>query len=102
VGGTRATGHTRERERGTPEGNAWCGTLPAVEHGHTCVYCGAQWFCYEDCPFAGPSACEACSVNLAPNTPRRVIPLRDNWLFDRLTDQAAERIRQKFRRDRPQ
>jgi hypothetical protein len=75
--------------------------LPAVEHVHRCVYCGTRWFCLEDCLFAGPSACEKCALSLEPDTPRRVIPLRDTWILDRLTEQAAQRFRARFRRERP-
>jgi hypothetical protein len=100
--GTCATGHTLKREPGAHRQVVHRDTLPAVEHGHICVYCGARWFCHEDCPFAGPSACESCSVNLTPNRPRRVIPLRHSWVMNRLTEQTSERIRKLIRRDRPQ
>jgi hypothetical protein len=74
--------------------------FPAVEHAHRCVYCGTRWLCADDCLFAGPSACEKCALGLEPGTPRRVIPLREAWILDRLTEQAAQRFRARFR-DRP-
>jgi hypothetical protein len=78
-----------------------------MEHPHRCVYCHTAWSCYEDCPFAGASVCERCRDKLceSPDMPLRVIPLRDrrdSWVFDRLTEYDAERIRQSLRRDRPQ
>lgn len=73
-----------------------------MEHAHRCVYCGTRWFCDDDCLFAGPSACEKCALSLEPGTPRRVIPLRDSWILDRLTEQAAQRFRARFLRDRPE
>jgi hypothetical protein len=67
--------------------------LPAVDHGHRCVYCGTRWFCDAACLLAGPSACEPCRARLGPGTPRRVIELRRSWVLDRLTEHAAERFR---------
>jgi hypothetical protein len=72
-----------------------------VDHAHRCVYCETRWLCREDCLFAGPSACEKCALSLEPSTPRRVIPLRDSWILDRLAEQAAQRWRARFLRDRP-
>jgi hypothetical protein len=72
-----------------------------VEHHHRCVYCRSEWFCYEDCPFAGPSACDECREKLrrSPDIPRRVIALNNgSQVLDRLAEREAERIRQMFRR----
>ena len=77
-----------------------------MEHPHRCVYCSEHWFCYEDCPLAGASVCAACREKLreAPeDTPLRVIPLldrRDSWVFDRLIEYDAERVRHEIRRRR--
>jgi hypothetical protein len=75
-----------------------------VEHRHHCLYCRVQWFCHEDCPLAGPSACEECRQKLrqSPDMPRRLIALRDSRVLDHLAEQEAQRIRQQLRRhDRP-
>jgi hypothetical protein len=76
-----------------------------MEHRHHCVYCSDRWFCYEDCPLAGASVCESCRGKLrdAPETPLRVIPLRDrrdSWVFDRLIEHEGERVRRELRRRR--
>ena len=66
--------------------------------------CRALWFCFEDCPLPGASACEACceKIRLSPETPRRVIPLaRGDQVLDRLTEHAAERLRQRLRQRPP-
>ena len=78
---------------------------PAMEHRHRCVYCSDHWFCYEDCPLPGASVCANCRERLreAPDTPLRVIPLqdpRDGWVFDRLIEHDAERLRRELRRRR--
>jgi hypothetical protein len=75
-----------------------------VEHRHRCVYCRTLWFCHEDCPLAGASACEECreKIRLSPQTPRRVIPLASgDRVLDRLTEQIAERLRQRLRQRPP-
>jgi hypothetical protein len=81
-------------------------TLPAMEHPHRCVYCRSLWFCYEDCPLAGPSACEKCREKLlrSPETPRPVIPIeRNSRVLDRLLEYDADRIRENLiRRRRPE
>lgn len=74
-----------------------------MEHPHRCVYCSERWFCYEDCPLAGASVCEKCRDKLTEDTPLRVIPLldrRDSWVFDRLIEHDAERLRHELRRRR--
>jgi hypothetical protein len=79
------------------------GRLPAVEHHHRCVYCRSEWFCYEDCPLAGPSACDECreKVRRSPDIPRRIVALSDgSQVLDRLAEREAERLRQMFRRRR--
>jgi hypothetical protein len=76
-----------------------------VEHRHRCVYCDSLWFCHEDCPFAGLSACADCREKLrqAPGMPRRVIALRARSpVLDRLTEHTAERLRRSLRRNDPQ
>jgi len=81
-----------------------CGSLARVEHRHRCVYCRTLWFCHEDCPLAGASACEECreKIRLSPQTPRRVIPLASgDRVLDRLTEQIAERLRQRLRQRPP-
>jgi hypothetical protein len=74
--------------------------LRAVEHRHRCIYCHAEWFCHEDCPRAGLSACEGCREKLArsPEMPRRVIALDDTRVLDRLAEREAERLREMIRR----
>jgi hypothetical protein len=72
-----------------------------VEHHHRCVYCRSEWFCHEDCPLAGPSACDACREELrrSPDIPRRVIALSDGSpVLDRLAEREAERLREILRR----
>src|SRR5207237_7659099 len=71
----------------------------AVEHAHRCVHCRVVWLCYDDWPLAGPSACAECRemVLRSPETPWRVVPLRDRRVFDRLAEHAAERIRELLR-----
>jgi hypothetical protein len=74
-----------------------------VEHRHRCVYCHTLWFCYEDCPLAGASACVDCREKLArsPDIPRRVIALeRGSPVLDRLAEREAERIRRSIWKDR--
>jgi hypothetical protein len=74
-----------------------------MEHRHRCVYCSAAWFCYDDCPLPGPSACEDCreKINRSPGTPRRVIPLSaGSGVLDRLAKHEAERLRRLIGRDR--
>jgi hypothetical protein len=73
-----------------------------VEHKHRCVYCEALWFCHEDCPFDGPSACTSCrdKIRQSPEVPRRVIALDDTRLLDRLAEREADRVRQMIRRRR--
>ena len=72
-----------------------------MEHHHRCVYCRSEWFCHEDCPLAGPSACDACRDKLrrSPDIPRRVIALSDgSQVLDRLAEREAERLREMIRR----
>ena len=72
-----------------------------MEHPHRCVYCSSEWFCYEDCPLAGPSACDQCREKLrrSPEIPRRVIALSEgSQVLDRLAEREAERLRQRLRR----
>ena len=74
-----------------------------MEHPHRCVYCRDRWLCYDDCPLAGASVCANCRERLrtCPDTPLRVIPLqdrRDGWVFDRLIEYDAERMRRELRR----
>jgi hypothetical protein len=67
------------------------------------VYCRLLWFCHEDCPLAGPSACADCreKVRRSPDTPRRVIMLQDgSRVLESLAEREAERIRELIRRDR--
>jgi hypothetical protein len=73
-----------------------------VEHDHRCLYCDLTWFCHEDCPVVGPSVCDRCRERLrTSDTPRRVIALRaGSPALDRLTQHAAERIRDLLRRPR--
>jgi hypothetical protein len=74
----------------------------AMEHRHGCVYCSVEWFCNEDCPVPGLSACAACRENISrsPDTPRRVIPLSaGSPVLDRLAEQEAERLRRLIGRD---
>jgi hypothetical protein len=72
-----------------------------VEHRHRCVYCRSEWFCYEDCPLAGLSACEGCREKLreSPDMPRRVIALNDTRVLDRLAQREADRIRRNLWKD---
>jgi len=75
-----------------------------MEHQHRCVYCRTLWSCYEDCPVAGASACDACreKIRQSPDTPRRVIPLaRGDRVLDRLTEHAAEQLRERLRQRPP-
>jgi hypothetical protein len=75
-----------------------------MEHEHRCVYCRTLWFCHEDCPVVGPSACEECceKIRRSPETPRRVVPLgSDDRVLDRLTEHTAERLRQRLRQRPP-
>ena len=71
-----------------------------MEHPHRCVYCAALWSCLEDCPFAGPSACAECREKLrtSPGMTRRVVPLTDSRVLERLTENAGERLRDLLRR----
>jgi hypothetical protein len=74
-----------------------------MEHRHRCLYCDAAWSCGDDCPYAGPSACERCRERLrrTPGAPRRVIPLRaGSPVLDGLTEHTAERLRRRLRGDR--
>jgi hypothetical protein len=74
-----------------------------MEHPHRCVYCSAAWFCYDDCPLPGPSACEPCRERIkgSSGAPRRVIPLRaGSQVLDALAKQEAERLRRLIGGDR--
>jgi len=75
-----------------------------MEHRHTCVYCRADWWCYEGCPLDGASVCDECRGKLldSPETPRRVVALdgRSNVL-SRLAEYDAARIREELIRRRP-
>jgi len=80
------------------------GTLAAVEHHHRCVYCATQWFCHEDCPYAGPSACADCRdrVRASPGITRRVVRLTDSSVLQRLADREGQLLRDLLRRRRSQ
>jgi hypothetical protein len=74
-----------------------------VEHRHHCLYCPARWFCSDDSCVVGPAVCDECrqALRSAPDTPLRVIPLgQGDRVLDRLTQQEAERWRERFRRGR--
>jgi hypothetical protein len=76
----------------------------AVEHRHHCVYCQTFWFCHEDCPLTGASACATCREKLrrSPDMPRRVIALDEgSQVLDRLAQHEGERLRRLLRKLRP-
>ena len=70
------------------------------EHPHRCLYCEALWFCQQECPLVGPSVCDTCRdrIRRTPETPLRVIPLRDPSVLARLAENEGKRWRQSFRR----
>jgi hypothetical protein len=71
-----------------------------VEHGYTCIYCGARWLCHDDGPFAGPSVCEGCVENGGPNGLLRAIPFRGTWVLERFAERAGDELRRLMRRGR--
>jgi hypothetical protein len=74
-----------------------------VEHPHRCVYCNADWFCFDDCPLAGPAVCDRCreKVRGSPDMPIRVVPLHDRAVMDHLARHEGERLREALWRRRP-